>query len=634
MAIFPGAISTDADLYIAVNNLSTLLTDNPLTIGATTVNVISTTGFPTVGFISIGAEIIKYTGKTATSFTGCTRGADGTSAAAHALNDQVDHFVIAAHHNANKDEIIAIEQNLSDRIGLGSTQLKAINGSAASPSYSFASDLNTGMTLSGVDEISFAAGGAYSLRIETSFVRTFKHIIPDVTNTNTLGNITSAFSRLFVNAGTAGAPSSTFGGDDDTGVFSPGANRLGFATGGAEHWEVTSAGDLSVFGTTERLIIADGSVAIPAINFAGDPDTGLYRNTNNQFRLVAGANIVATASFDGTTAQFICGSGSVSAPAICIAGNPAQGFYRVSGIDVTGTSVPIGFQNGSASNPSIQFDGDPNTGVYRFGNDAVSIAGGGTEYLRIGVTGASGAIHSPAVGGFSNTINSPGNVAIFYAENSDNTNGSSHAQFQATVAGSGSGDAKVGFLVTAITGYSCGIDNSDSDNWKVSASSTLGSNDVIVVTTSTLGVSIRGTNTNDSAAAGFVGQYMESTSNGAAANTAANDTWFDMTSLSLTAGEWEVYLMAHGSRNTATWTRFDAGIGTTTGNSAAGLVIARNYAINEFASSATTPNNVTVMVASYRVQLTATTTYYAKARANFSSGQPQYVYTMFARRVR
>lgn len=114
MAAFPTTVATDADLYIAVNALSTQLTDNPLTAGATTANVISTTGFPTVGFISIDSEIIKYTGKTGTSFTGLTRGADGTTAASHVQNSQVFHNVIAAHHNALKDEIEAIETKLYD----------------------------------------------------------------------------------------------------------------------------------------------------------------------------------------------------------------------------------------------------------------------------------------------------------------------------------------------------------------------------------------------------------------------------------------------------------------------------------------------------------------------------------------
>ena len=46
MAVFPAAVASDSDLYIAVNQLSTTLTDNPLAAGAATVNVASTTGFP------------------------------------------------------------------------------------------------------------------------------------------------------------------------------------------------------------------------------------------------------------------------------------------------------------------------------------------------------------------------------------------------------------------------------------------------------------------------------------------------------------------------------------------------------------------------------------------------------------
>lgn len=47
----------------------------------TTINVTSTTPFGATGHLYIGSEEITYTGKTATSFTGCTRGANGTTAA-------------------------------------------------------------------------------------------------------------------------------------------------------------------------------------------------------------------------------------------------------------------------------------------------------------------------------------------------------------------------------------------------------------------------------------------------------------------------------------------------------------------------------------------------------------------------
>lgn len=117
MAIFPAGVSTNSDLYIAVNNKSTTLTDNPLDAIATTVNVSSTTGFPAVGIITIDLEAIKYTSITATSFLGCTRGFDGTVAAVHAFNAGVFHDIPAAHHNAPKDEIIAIETYLDTRRG-------------------------------------------------------------------------------------------------------------------------------------------------------------------------------------------------------------------------------------------------------------------------------------------------------------------------------------------------------------------------------------------------------------------------------------------------------------------------------------------------------------------------------------
>lgn len=122
-AQYPGAAGTDANLFIAINGLSTLLSDNPLTSGATTVNVASTTGFPTAGYITIEAEAISYTGITSTSFTGCTRGADGTTAASHVTGLSVFHDVVAAHHNVLKDEIKAIETDLVASYTGGSTSI-------------------------------------------------------------------------------------------------------------------------------------------------------------------------------------------------------------------------------------------------------------------------------------------------------------------------------------------------------------------------------------------------------------------------------------------------------------------------------------------------------------------------------
>jgi len=60
--------------------------DGAIDSSVTTITVDSTASFPTSGRIDIDTELITYSGKTATTFTGCGRGANGSTAAAHADN--------------------------------------------------------------------------------------------------------------------------------------------------------------------------------------------------------------------------------------------------------------------------------------------------------------------------------------------------------------------------------------------------------------------------------------------------------------------------------------------------------------------------------------------------------------------
>ena len=61
---------------------TTLTGDHTATV--TTITVASNATFPTAGKLKIDSEIISYTGKSSTTgFTGCLRGRDGTTAAAH-----------------------------------------------------------------------------------------------------------------------------------------------------------------------------------------------------------------------------------------------------------------------------------------------------------------------------------------------------------------------------------------------------------------------------------------------------------------------------------------------------------------------------------------------------------------------
>jgi hypothetical protein len=165
MAQFPSSVATDSNLYVAVNTLATTLVGALTSSGGnyspTEIQVADTSGFPSVGFITIDTEAISYSGLAATPprFTGISRGADGTIAAAHLSGVATKHNVIAAHHNVLKEEIKAIEQNISDRLGLSSTQNIIPLGSVSAPSLTFVGDLNTGLYRFGADNIGFAAAG-------------------------------------------------------------------------------------------------------------------------------------------------------------------------------------------------------------------------------------------------------------------------------------------------------------------------------------------------------------------------------------------------------------------------------------------------------------------------------------------
>ena len=74
------------------DEITTTNLDGALTDSATTITVNSTTGFDSTGTIFIGNEQITYTGTSSTTFTGATRGANNTTAAAHSDDTQVAQF--------------------------------------------------------------------------------------------------------------------------------------------------------------------------------------------------------------------------------------------------------------------------------------------------------------------------------------------------------------------------------------------------------------------------------------------------------------------------------------------------------------------------------------------------------------
>lgn len=100
---------------------------------------------------------------------------------------------------------------------------------------------------------------------------------------------------LAMPAGSAALPSNTFSGDLNTGMYSPGADSVGFATGGTLRLTIASAGVTS----SVPILLPDGTAALPALTFQSDTDTGIYRIGANSFGSAAGGSVILATSTTG-----------------------------------------------------------------------------------------------------------------------------------------------------------------------------------------------------------------------------------------------------------------------------------------------------------------------------------------------
>jgi len=235
------------------------------------------------------------------------------------------------------------------------------DGTALLPSLTNTGDTNTGLYFSAADEVSLTTGG--SQRLAVSSVA-----------------ITPTVAQLNI-AGSAAAPSISFTGDPNTGLYSQAADTIGFAAAGANSASISNV----AVSAALPIRAADGVVGTPAYSFTSDSDTGLYVIGANSFAACANADEVVRFSTAGVGLQ----AGTALAQSLNFSADVNTGLYSV-GADSLGISaggvlsetisttaitaaLPYRTQDGSAAAPSYSFVNDSDCGMYRLGANALAI---------------------------------------------------------------------------------------------------------------------------------------------------------------------------------------------------------------------------------------------------------------------
>jgi hypothetical protein len=143
----------------------------------------------------------------------------------------------------------------------------------------------------------------------------------------------------------------------------------------------------------------------------------------------------------------------------------------------------------------------------------------------------------------------------------------------------------------------------------------------------------KGTATNDNAAAGYIGEYVSSSVAQASSIPAVLNTAVNITSISLTAGDWDVdgmvYYLPDGS---TAWDLFLASVSTTSATQASRDT--GGQGILKVSGGFGTGISSGLYAPMRRISIASTTTVYLVGTISFSAGSPTMYGTIRARRMR
>ncbi len=256
---------------------------------------------------------------------------------------------ICDENNANCLDLSAGVGGSGDFMADGSVAMtgpfESVTGTNLAPGITFNGDEDTGFHNGYAGAVSFSSNGTDRFTMDTNYF---------------FGSVTGspALSSL---AGSAASPSYTFLGDQDTGLFRPNADSIGFSTGGTESMVLSSSGDL--------FIKDDKSFAFTNSSSTDYTDTVIMRGF-----ATSGSGSIGFRQCNNST----CSSYST--------------LLTLRRGDVTSQSdiysaLNLGSVYGNQSRPKLFFNGDSDTGLFSPGFNQLAITIGGSEAMRVNTSG-------------------------------------------------------------------------------------------------------------------------------------------------------------------------------------------------------------------------------------------------------
>ena len=271
---------------------------------------------------------------------------------------------------AGQDNYVLTYDNASSSISLEAAggggvtfPLEGSDGTAAAPTYSFASDDNNGMYLSASDTLSLSSGGLEKLRLDGTGV--------SIKNGGRFGLETGQVSN----------PAIRWNDATNMGFYKDGSTAVSFTSGGVRQMTFDSSGRLRLGNGSASNLTTYGT------NLVLDTDVGvtsgsivIEQGANGQISI--SPNGSGTIKLDGVT---IDNSAIATGKILKATSATAAGWATEGGGGVT---FPLEAPNGSSGVPSYAFSSDTDTGLYLLVASNLGIAAGGFTYMSIGSLGS------------------------------------------------------------------------------------------------------------------------------------------------------------------------------------------------------------------------------------------------------